>query len=93
MNLNRAGFTLLELIIVIFLITLVIGLSSVFFADTLPSGKFTASARELAATIRQARHLAQLKGEDEFITIDMDSRNYRMEGRGEKSFLPESDSR
>ena len=85
---NRAGFTLLELIIVIFLIMLMTGLSSVFFANTLPSGRFTATARELAATIKQARHLAQLTGERELISIDMDSRSYRIEGRTEKTLPP-----
>ena len=84
MNLNRSGFTLLELIIVLFLITLMLGLSAVFFANTLPSGRFNAAAREMAATIRQARHLAQLNGERQVLTIDMDSRSYGIEGRGEK---------
>ena len=84
MKLNRSGFTLLELIIVIFLITLMVGLSAVFFANTLPSGRFNATAREMASTIRQAKHLAQLNGEKQVITIDMDSRSYGIEGRGEK---------
>jgi general secretion pathway protein H len=85
MKLNRSGFTLLELIIVIFLITLMIGLSAVFFANTLPSGRFNATAREIASTIRQARHLAQLNGEKQIITIDLDSRSYGIERRGEKT--------
>jgi len=84
MKLNRSGFTLLELIIVIFLITLMVGLSAVFFANTLPSGRFNATAREIASTIRQARHLAQLNGEKQILTIDLDSRSYGIEGRGEK---------
>ena len=84
MKLNRSGFTLLELIIVIFLITLMVGLSAVFFANTLPSGRFNATTREIASTIRQARHLAQLNGEKQVITIDMDSRSYGIEKRGEK---------
>ena len=84
MKLNRSGFTLLELIIVIFLVTLMVGLSAVFFANTLPSGRFNATAREIASTIRQERHLAQLNGEKQVLTIDMDSRSYGIEGRGEK---------
>jgi general secretion pathway protein H len=88
MKLNRSGFTLLELIIVLFLITLILGLSSVFFANTLPSGRFNASAREMAATIRQARHLAQLNGEKQVLTIDMDTRSYGLKGQGEKILPP-----
>jgi len=84
MKLNRSGFTLLELIIVIFLITLMVGLSGVFFANSLPSGRFNATTREIASTIRQARHLAQLNGQKQVITINMDSKSYAIEGRGEK---------
>jgi len=84
MNLNRSGFTLLELIIVLFLITLMLGLSSAFFANTLPSARLNAAAREMAAAIKQARHLAQLNGETQVLTIDMDSRSYGIEGLGEK---------
>jgi len=84
MKLNRSGFTLLELIIVIFLITLMVGLSATFFANSLPSGRFHATARDIASTIRQARHLAQLNGEKQVVTIDMDSRSYGIEKRGEK---------
>ena len=85
MNSNSSGFTLLELIIVIFLITLMLGLSSVFFANTLPTGRFNATTRDIASTIRQARHLALLNGEKQTITIDMDSRTYGIEGRGIKT--------
>ena len=82
---NRSGFTLLELIIVLFLITLMVGISAAFFANTLPSGRFNATVRELASTIRQARHLAQLNGDNQIITIDMDSKSYGIESRGGKN--------
>lgn len=85
MNSNSSGFTLLELIIVIFLITLMLGLSAVFFANTLPKGRFNATTRDIASTIRQARHLALINGEKQTITIDMDSRSYGIEGRGNKT--------
>lgn len=81
---NRSGFTLLELIIVLFLITLMLGLSSVFFANTLPSGRFNATAREIAATIRQAKHLSQRIGEKQIVTINMDSKSYGIEGLAKK---------
>ncbi len=58
------------------LIGLMIALSTVLFSSTLPSSKFTATARDVAATIRHARTLAQLRGEDQKVTIDMDARKY-----------------
>lgn len=78
------GFTLLELLIVIFLATLILSLSAVFFANTLPSTKLNAAARDLTATVRHARALAQINGENQAVTIDMDSRQFGMEGRGTK---------
>jgi general secretion pathway protein H len=79
-----AGFTLLELIIVLFLITLILGLSTVFFANILPSSRFNATIRDITATIRYARSLAKIHGERQTITIDLDSKKYGIEGRGAK---------
>lgn len=86
---KNSGFTLLELIIVLFLISLIMGLVGVFFANTLPSNKFNATVREIVASIRYARSLAQSSGENETITIDLDSRKYALPGRGEKPIPPE----
>ena len=77
------GFTLLELIIVLFLTTLVLGISTVFFANTLPSNRLNATAREMAATIRYAKYLALTKGESQTLMIDLDSRNYTL---GDQSY-------
>lgn len=79
------GFTLLELIIVMLLITIILGFSTVFFANILPSNKFNASVRDIAATIRHARHLAQAKGENQIIIIDLDSKKYGIEHLPEKN--------
>lgn len=74
------GFTLLELVIVLFLITLMLGLSSVYFAKALPSGRFHATARKMAAMLKHARSLAEIKGKDEILLIDLDARTYGIEG-------------
>lgn len=78
---RNEGFTLLELLIVLFLITLMLGLSSVFFANTLPSGRFHATAREIAATIKHARSLAEIQGKDQTLLIDLDTKEYGIKGR------------
>ncbi|MBI5674265.1 MAG: prepilin-type N-terminal cleavage/methylation domain-containing protein [Nitrospirae bacterium] len=80
----EAGFTLLELIVVMLLITLILALSTAFFANTLPSSKFNAAVREMTTTIRQASHLAQSKGKMQTIVINLDSGVYGIEGRGQK---------
>ena len=83
-NQKNNGFTLLELIIVLSLITLILGLSTIFFANILPSSRFNATIRDMSATIKHARSLAQINGERQIITIDLDSRKYGLEGRGTK---------
>ncbi len=75
------GFTLLELIIVIFLIALIFGISAVFFVNSLPAGKFNAAVRDLASSIRHARSLAQINGTDQAVTIDLDAGKYGITGR------------
>lgn len=77
---RNEGFTLLELMIVLFLITLMVGLSSVFFGNTLTSGKFHATARDVAATLRHARSLAKIQGKDQTLLINLDTKEYGIEG-------------
>jgi general secretion pathway protein H len=79
-TIRNEGFTLLELLIVLFLITLMLGLSSVFFANTLPAGRFHSTAREIAATFRHARSLAQIKGKDQSMMINLDTKEYGIAG-------------
>ncbi len=85
---KNKGFTLLELIIVMFLIGLTLSLAAVLFSNALPSSKFSATAREIAASVRHARTLAQLKGEMQTLTIDMDSHKYRIDTVTSKDIPP-----
>ncbi len=81
---GRAGFTLLELIIVMLLISLMLGMSTVFFANMLPSSRFNATVRDMASTIRHSRNLSQINGRKETFIVDLDLKKYGIEGRGEK---------
>lgn len=78
----QAGFTLLEIIIVFFLMTMILGLSTVYFANRLPGAKFDATAREIMATVRHARSLAMANSETRTVTIDIDQRSYGIDGLG-----------
>jgi prepilin-type N-terminal cleavage/methylation domain-containing protein len=86
---GQAGFTLLELLMVLFITTLILGLSVVFFIPRLASGRLDATAREMAATMRHARSLSQITGESQMLTIDLDSRHYGIEGRAMRSIPPD----
>lgn len=74
------GFTLLEIIIVLFLITLITGLSSTHYANMLPAVKFNAVTREMMTTIKHARNLAKTNNEITILTIDLDDRKYNITG-------------
>jgi len=79
------GFTLLELIIVLFLMTLILGMATLFFANVLPSNRLNATVRSVSATIREARSLARTDGQNQVVTIDFDSKTYGIEGRGSRN--------
>lgn len=85
---NKAGFMLIELIIVLFLIILIIALSTVFFANSLPSSKFNATVREIASNIRYAKTSAKIKGENQIFYIDIDARQYGIDGATTKNLPP-----
>jgi type II secretory pathway pseudopilin PulG len=82
---SKDGITLLELIVVMFLITLILATSTVFLSRTLPSRKFDASVREMTATIRHARQLALSKGEEQAVTINLDTGEYGIKGYSKKN--------
>ncbi|MCI0468977.1 MAG: prepilin-type N-terminal cleavage/methylation domain-containing protein [Nitrospirae bacterium] len=92
MKINRpvksGGFTLLEMIIVLFLISLTAGLTAVFFAGALPSEKLNAAAREISSTIRHAKNRAVISGERQVITINLDAKEYAISGK-EKRVVPD----
>jgi len=75
------GFTLLEMIIVMALITLIMGISTVFFANTLMSSTFNTTVRDISSSIRYARSLAQIHGERKTVTIDLDARTFSIQGK------------
>ncbi|MGB9715553.1 MAG: pilus assembly FimT family protein [Thermodesulfovibrionales bacterium] len=77
---NKYGFTLLELILVLFIISLIFGLSTIFFTNTMPTNRLNTVARELSSAIRYARNIAIVKSERQTITIDLDSKIYGIKG-------------
>lgn len=90
MKMTEKGFTLLEIIIVLFLIVLITGLSAVFFSTLLPSVKFNAAGREISGMIRQGCSLARMNGVSQTLIIDLDGKTYGFEGLAQKNIPPDS---
>jgi hypothetical protein len=74
---GAVGFTLLEILIVLFIAMLMLGMGIVGFAGRLPAAKLDATAREM----RQTRLLAKTGMEKQAFIVDMDARLYGMEGK------------
>jgi general secretion pathway protein H len=77
---SSRGFTLLELIIVMVLASLMIGMATLVFVNALPSARLGSTGRDISAAIRQMTMLAQNRGEDQILTINLDTRQYGPEG-------------
>lgn len=90
MRMNREnGFTLLEIIITLFLMTLILGLSAIYFANRLPSARFNATTREIVATLRHAWSLARINNERQTVTVDLDSKTYGINGFAVRNIPPD----
>ncbi|MBN1547719.1 MAG: prepilin-type N-terminal cleavage/methylation domain-containing protein [Syntrophaceae bacterium] len=81
---KRNGYTLIELMLVLVLITLILGLTAVYFAGSLTKAKLNATGRELAALMRYARTSARMNMEVKAVTIDLDGRTYSLADRATK---------
>lgn len=83
---RNSGFTLLELIVVLLLISLIAGISVVTFTGALSSGKLDATARSLVAAMKHARVMAIMNGEAQSVFVDLDTGTYGIEGRDGRPF-------
>jgi len=82
------GFTLIEIMIVLVLMSLILGISTVFFANIMPAAKQKAAAREIVSTLRYAKKLAAIRNERQILQFDLDTGRYGIKGRGMK-MIPE----
>lgn len=89
-NSANRGFTLIEILVVLILMSLILAISTVFFANTLPKARHRAGAREIVATIKYARNLAASKNERQIVTFDLDAGNYGVKGRPVKTIPDET---
>jgi general secretion pathway protein H len=77
---SSRGFTLLEVMMVVVLILIVLGVSTVFLARRLPSQNLNSAGRELSAMLRFAKLLAKNSGEPRAVLVNLDSGRYGIAG-------------
>lgn len=88
---GQGGFTLLELLLVLLLVGLILAFSTfIVLGTTLPSARFNATARDLSATIREARSLARISGDRQIVKLDLDAGTYGIEGRKTRTISGET---
>lgn len=88
-SLAARGFTLLELIVVLFLAGLVAALVAPSFSGTLESSRLRSGAAEVRAAFTLARTLAASGSRARAVAFDVEKGEYAVEGEARKYLLPE----
>ena len=74
---RQAGFTLVELVVVLVLVAAVVAIGASAMGRQLPGQRLRESARELAAQLRYTRAQAIASGESQLFTLDARTREWR----------------
>jgi len=84
------GFTLLELMIVLFIVVLAVGAISINITNGNPASQIKAAARDMASALRYARGQALISRKRVWVSINLIDNSYRISDREKKFTLPES---
>ena len=88
-RLRHAGFSLVELLVVLVIAVTVISVTTVAYNKLSTNAYLKNSARHVAASLRYARNYAVAKGVDAQMQIDLNRRTYRYSGNnGSFAFRP-----
>jgi len=74
----RRGFTLIELIVVVMILTVMTGLAVAKLDFLVPKYRLRAATRETAAVLQQARSRAASIGRDIYVRIHLSDGSYEM---------------
>lgn len=85
----RAGFTLLELVVVLFLAALLVSLVAPSLERPLASARLRAGATEVRALLARARSLAAAQARERAVAIDPGAGEFRIAGEERVRRLPE----
>jgi prepilin-type N-terminal cleavage/methylation domain-containing protein len=73
---SRGGFTLLELVLVMAIVGLMVGLSTLRLDFMIPKYRLRAAAREVGSTMKQGKARAAATGKDVYLEMDLSKGAY-----------------
>jgi general secretion pathway protein H len=88
MRSSTAGFTLVELMVAFAIVALGAVIAVPFLSDPAPAARVRAAARELVASLREARSEAILRNREVVLTLDLETRSYQLSSAQRRRALP-----
>ena len=86
---GRRGFSLMEILVVLFLFSLFTALIAPSFSRTLISGRMRASAAEVRSVLMKARMLSVSDGRVRFVVFNMEEGTFRLDAETVSRSFPE----
>ena len=86
---SGAGFTLVELLVVLAIAGLMLAATPPLISSVLPGVELKAAARRTASALRLTREIAVAEGHDAAWVIDVKANRYRIEGDNRGGSLPD----
>ena len=77
---KKDGFTLIELLVVLAIIGLLLTLAPIGLSRMMPGLEVQAAARQLSASLRNARSIAIRDNREATLTLDLEERRYSLAG-------------
>ncbi len=87
---GQAGFTIMELMVVLVIAVLLLALTPPMLSSAMPSLQLKSSAREVAAAMRQARGFAVSRQAEGVLNVDLEKRKLWLDGGSKSIRVPES---